>query len=310
MEGASIVGNCNNADAVVTIYGKEYALFKIGPLSKYPYMVDISTGRIPQGKQRSLLKAYLMQSGANIELREDRGPHWYVRQAISVAQNKGPTSVVPQDFSALPAKSITRTKKTYLPLTVENIEQISSNVVETSEYRSNFALIHDVITRFPQNSDRELVAMKVSLIDSTNSTHLSTHIDKISLSELVELILHIQDFDKRLAQGDPELASQLAQSNGKINLFSFATKYCTYHNVEVYGRDDYSIFDSVVKNALPHYCPNLTVANINLWRTTYDYATFNNCIQEILDQNKIHIPFRRRKFDYFLWYANRKNKLL
>lgn len=34
---------------------------------------------------------------------------------------------------------------------------------------------------------------------------------------------------------------------------------------------------------------------------------FNHCIRELLDQKDIHIPFRRRKLDHFLWYANRNN---
>ena len=37
----------------------------------------------------------------------------------------------------------------------------------------------------------------------------------------------------------------------------------------------------------------------------YDYVSFNDCIGKLLDDNDIHIPFRRRKFDHFLWYANR-----
>ena len=148
--------------------------------------------------------------------------------------------------------------------------------------------------------------MKVALIDLTNSTHISTHIKKISLSEIVDLILSIQDFDIRVSQGDPLLVSQLAESNGQINLFSFASKYCTYHNVEIYERDDYSIFDRVVKDALPYYIPKLTKSAIEEWRTTCNYLAFNDCIEELLDQKSIDIPFRRRKFDHFLWYSNRK----
>lgn len=300
------MGTYENADAIITISGKEYALFKKGPLSKYPYMVDIFTGTIPKGKQLSLLKSYLLQSRANIKLREDQGPHWYVRQAISVAREGGLTSAVFKKSPLLSTKSAPSKEKACLPITEESIAEISKYVLESSEYRSNFALIHDVMRRFPYNTDRELIAMKISLIDTTNSTRLSTHINKIPVSELAELILHIRDFDARLAQGDPTLVSQLARSNGRINLFSFASKYCTYHNVEIYGRDDYSIFDSVVKYALPNYHPALTVNAVNRWRTTYDYTAFNHCIQEILDRNEIHIPFRRRKFDHFLWYTNRK----
>lgn len=80
------MGKYSDADAIVTIEGKEYALYKNGPFSKYPYMVDTSTDAIPQGKQRSLLRAYLLLHGVNIEPWEERGPHWCVRQAIKVAQ--------------------------------------------------------------------------------------------------------------------------------------------------------------------------------------------------------------------------------
>lgn len=299
-----------DADAIVTIEGHEYALYKSGPLNKYPYMVDISTGEVPIGKQRSLLKSYLWLKGIDIESFGERGPHWYVRQAIKVAQGRfvGATTqsaILKPDTKTSNGRSFV-TPKDYLPLTKENIENVHQQVLATRDYGSNFRLIHDVLNRFPQNIDRELVAMKVALIDLTNSTHISTHIKKISLSEIVELILNIRDFDVRVSQGDPLLVSQLAISNGRINLFSFASKYCTYHNVEIYQRDNYSIFDSVVKDALPYYIPKLTKSTIREWQTTCNYVAFNNCIEDLLNQKNIHIPFRRRKFDHFLWYSNRK----
>ena len=46
-----------DADAIVTIEGKEYALYKNSPLKKYPYMVDIATGGIPNQEQMPLLKS-------------------------------------------------------------------------------------------------------------------------------------------------------------------------------------------------------------------------------------------------------------
>lgn len=76
----------NDADAIITIEGSKYALYKNGPLKKYPYMVDISTGAIPQGEQRSLLRTYLLLHGVDIEPWRERGPHWCVRQAIKVTQ--------------------------------------------------------------------------------------------------------------------------------------------------------------------------------------------------------------------------------
>lgn len=194
----------------------------------------------------------------------------------------------------------------YLPLTVENVERVHRLAMESSQYGVSFAMIHDVLCRFPENTDRELVAMKISMIDVINSTNLGKYLNRITLGELTDLILSIRDFDARVAQGDPDLVGQLARSNGKINLFSFASKYCTYHNVDIYERDDYSIFDGVVKKALPHYVPGLSETKVEKWRTTFDYTAFEECIGELLDRSEIMIPFRRRKFDHFLWYANRK----
>lgn len=300
-----------DADAIVTIEGRKYALYKKGhgSLNEHPYMVEIATGVIPQREQLPLLKSYLLLN-SDIVPQDKWNTHQFVAQAIKVAQgrleetivqsavSKAPTPILPKDSSSI--------EKDYLPITIENITHVHQQVIKSTSYGANFAMIHNVLKRFPQNTDRELVAMKVSLIDLTNSTNLSRHINKISLSELVELILSIQDFDVRLAQGDPELVSQVARCNGRVNIFSFASKYCTYHNVDVYEQDDYSIFDSVVKDVLPYYIPKLTKATVEEWRATYNYAAFHDCIGKLLDQNDIHISFRRRKFDHFLWYANRK----
>ena len=147
--------------------------------------------------------------------------------------------------------------------------------------------------------------MKIAVIDVTNSTHLSQYKSKLSLYDLAKVILEIPNFDERLAKGDPELVNIIARNIGAVNMFSFASKYCTYHNVEVYRRDDYSIFDGIVKNTLPYYIPGLTVNKIDKWRVNLDYKSFNECVGNLLDEHNIHIPFRRRKFDHFLWYANR-----
>jgi hypothetical protein len=83
---------------------------------------------------------------------------------------------------------------------------------------------------------------------------------------LAKVIYEIPDFDSRLATGDPELVNIIARNIDSINMFSFASKYCTYHNVEIYGRDDYSIFDGIVKHSLPHYVSGLTEHKLDVWR--------------------------------------------
>ncbi len=74
------------ADAVITIKGRVYALYNKGTLKKYPYMVDISTGEIPEGEQRPILKDFLLLNGVDIEPWKEKTTHWCVRQAIKLVQ--------------------------------------------------------------------------------------------------------------------------------------------------------------------------------------------------------------------------------
>jgi len=197
------------------------------------------------------------------------------------------------------------TARVYPELTNERIEEIHQNVLESGNYGKEGRIIHDVLNRWPQNDDFNTIAMKISVIDVTNSTNLARYKSKLSLYDLAMAILAIPDFDERVKAGDPELVNLIARNNGSINLFSFASKYCTYHNAEIYGRDDYSIYDGVVRETLPHYWEGLKEKHINRWRKEYNYGAFKACIDEILDAGNITVQNRRRKFDHFLWYANR-----
>lgn len=138
----------------------------------------------------------------------------------------------------------------------DSIEEIEKLVQATNNYGPENVLIEKCLTKFQKNTDPVEVAIKIALIDITNSTHLSLQKSKISVAELAEIITNIDDVDKRIANGDPEVVNEIARSNGKVNLFSFASKYCHYHNSIVYGKDDYSIYDTVLKNSLPKYFNN------------------------------------------------------
>lgn len=296
-------------DTVISIEGKSYALFRKGPLANHPYMIDLSTGGIPYRLQRPLLKEFLRHNGVNIEPWEEKTTHWCILQAIKVSQDGAAIRPMPliasSKSTAIQQKTKPNISSGFPLLTADNIEQVHLQVRQDTSYGTNMELIHSALRKFPNNTDGELIAMKISLIDLTNSTHIGMHQKRISLQELVKVIQGIPDFDARISQGDPSLVSQLAKTNGRVNFFSFASKYCTYHNVAIYRRDDYSIFDNVVEASLPHYVSGLTQTAVRNWKNTYNYAAFNDCIGELLERADIQIPFRRRKFDHFLWYTNR-----
>ena len=166
-------------------------------------------------------------------------------------------------------------------------------------------MITRCLRKFPDNTDPDVVAMKIGLIDITNSTHLSQHKSYISMVELSNIIASIPDIDERIKTGDPEVVNLIARSNGKRNLFSFASKYCCYHNRNLYERDDYSILDTVLKEYLPRYFDDVTKNQIQKWQDSFNYKAYNDYITRKLDELGITVEFRKRKFDLFVWYKNR-----
>ena len=187
------------------------------------------------------------------------------------------------------------------------IERIHKEVL-SSNYGKEDSLISSCLKKFPYNTDRDIVAMKVGLIDITNSTNISRYKSKINVVEVAECIIGIKEIDLRISSGDPTVVSEIARANGKINLFCFASKYCCYHNVKVYRRDDYSIFDDKLKEYLPEYFKGeITKKLLEKYRSEFKYKEYNDFITKKLDDIGITLKFRKRKFDRFVWYLNRKN---
>ena len=278
---------------IITINDVEYAVFAAneGTAKPQPHIIGTLSGTVPDGRQLSLLKEYLKQN--DIMPIKGATTHWCIDKVLRLDSSREKVEIEKPH------------EQQYLPLTEENIEEQHKVVGASSNYGKEGLIIHDVLNAFPLHNDLNTIAMKIAVIDVTNSTHISQYKSRLSLYDLAKVILEIPNFDDRLAEGDPELVNIIARNIGAVNMFSFASKYCTYHNVEIYGRDDYSIFDGIVKNTLPYYIPGLTVNRIDTLRRNFDYETFNECVGNLLDENNIHIPFRRRKFDHFLWYANR-----
>ena len=190
-------------------------------------------------------------------------------------------------------------------ITNESIEEAARQVEHSGNYGPEMEMITRCLKKFPLNTDPDIVAMKVGLIDITNSTHLSQHKSLISMDELCHIIAGIPDVDERIQSGDTEVVNEIARSNGRINLFSFASKYCCYHNKNLYGKDDYSILDTVLKDYLPRYFSDVSKNQIQRWQSSFRYKEYNDYITRKLDELHITVPHRKRKFDLFVWYKNR-----
>lgn len=184
----------------------------------------------------------------------------------------------------------------------KDLHEAHNDVLSDDKYGKEYRLIEDVLKKYPNNKTIEDVACKIAVIDFTNSTNLRQN--KINLYTLAKIITNI-NFDAKVAEGDVSLVSDII-SKCPVKLYSFASKYCCYHNTFLYNRDDYSIYDSVVKNHLPEYATEKLPAS--KWRKNFNYETFNQYIGDLLDEYGITAatePQRRRLFDHYVWYKNR-----
>ena len=151
--------------------------------------------------------------------------------------------------------------------TKKDLEKNNKDVL-ASNYGNEFKIIETVLKKYPNNTDKSIIALKIALIDITNFTNINRYKSMITLNELVDVIYNIKDFDKKIS--------------------------------------DYSIYVSVLKDLLPEYINNISKYKIDCWRKTMDYEAYHNCITEILKNNNIKIKDCRRKFDRFIWWSYKR----
>lgn len=200
---------------------------------------------------------------------------------------------------------------TFKRITSENLENTENKVINDPLYGTEGVAIEKIFKDYVKNTDVHIVMMKICLLDFTNGTNINKHRKKISLYEIAKKITEINNIDERIEKGDSSVVNEIAKCVHKetkeelVNLFSFASKFCHYHNRYGYNKDDYSIFDSVVQAVLPVYFNDITYSKIEKWRKNYNYQEFNDFIGEKLDTLGLQISGRRFKFDHFLWYPNK-----
>jgi hypothetical protein len=115
-------------------------------------------------------------------------------------------------------------------------------------YLADQAIIN-LFNAFPNNKQLEHILLKISVINDLYSTNI---LGTFNMAKHIQQL----DIDKDLKQGNPNTVNKISLGHGiksnktskEINFYSFATKYCNWHN-----RDNYAIFDSFVKKVLMAY---------------------------------------------------------
>lgn len=154
---------------------------------------------------------------------------------------------------------------------------------------------HAIIKLFqwiPHNQNLDDILLKVSVVNDLYSTRIYGTFD---------MAKHIRDLDidPELAKHSPDVVNRVAdfQVGGKRRMmFSFATKYCNWHDQE---QEHYPILDTFVEQLIVAYGKQDRFADFEK-QDLRDYPRF----KAILDAFRRHyglMAFGLKKLDKFLW---------
>lgn len=156
---------------------------------------------------------------------------------------------------------------------------------------------------------KNIIANAVIAVDRDNSTHLNA--DGVGRDEITERICKIPLEKLQHYLQDPHgtkyklveiIARKTSASIRPRENKSFASKFCHYACFYLFEgkkeQDNYSIYDSILKNALPLY---IDYYGIDVKKQELeDYAVYSETIEKIIKKagNKIS----KNGFDHLLWY--------
>ncbi len=148
---------------------------------------------------------------------------------------------------------------------------------------------------FPNNKKLKDILLKISVINYLYSTNIfGTFIMAKHIKQL--------DIDEGLKKGDPDIVHQIAtghdirtkKNNREINFYSFATKYCNWHN-----RDSYAIYDSFVVKVLMAYKRKDNFSTFNQADLKH-FKQFKRIIQDFVNFYGL-TQHDLKEIDKFLW---------
>ncbi len=155
--------------------------------------------------------------------------------------------------------------------------------------------ITNLFNAFPNNIELEDILLKISVLNDLYSTNIlgtfamAKHIKKLQI-------------DDALRKGDPYVVNRIAighnirvsKTNKELNFYSFATKYCNWHNLE-----NYAIYDSFVEKILLAYkradkFTNFTKLDLK------EFPIFKRVIQDFIGFYGLN-GHNLKEIDKFLW---------
>ena len=150
--------------------------------------------------------------------------------------------------------------------------------------------IKEIFKIFPDNKVYKGVLLKSIVINTLYSTQIR------AIKNVARNIFEL-DIDARLKQGDPQVVDQIAKltiSGKERRNYSFATKYCSFHNPS-----SYPIYDSIVDKVLKAYQRQDRFSSQPLGDLK-DYQRFKEVLEEFVNFYEGLGKPSWRILDYFL----------
>ncbi len=178
-----------------------------------------------------------------------------------------------------------------LPYPKSEIDNYAQKFLQDKETERAENTVQEVIAAFPKNEKIEHVVIKIVAI---NSLYHARVLD-VDLHPLALHIHGIENLDGKLAEGDLEVVDEIWKAKGtRQHYFSFATKFCNWHNQE-----GYAIYDTYMWEALCGYRKQKSGFAFKDAECK-DYACFHAVVkrfQSVYEPGNCSL----KKIDKFLW---------
>jgi hypothetical protein len=146
----------------------------------------------------------------------------------------------------------------------------------------------EIFTQFPHNTEVSHILLKALALNKLYSTWV---LDK----DIEPLAHHIArlNIDPLLREGRPEAVDSIWNCDGLRKYFSFASKYCSWHNPAAYP-----IYDSFVEECLWQYSRQPD-GFMGYRRSGYGYPDFVRIVRAFRERYGLTASFK--DLDKFLW---------
>ncbi|MBR5939766.1 MAG: hypothetical protein IKZ88_00785 [Neisseriaceae bacterium] len=164
-------------------------------------------------------------------------------------------------------------------------------------------------------SYEEIIKYAVESVDRENSTHLNAdghgrseitdRLKKFNREELIECLKNPDYKEMKLVK---EIAKKTSAEKKPRENISFASKFCHYACFYIFEgtdyQDNYSIYDNILRKALPLY---LDYYEIREQYDLKDYGQYRNAVDAIRKKSgiKTGTEISRNGFDHLLWYYHK-----